>query len=219
MRNNREPRSALLLGAAVMGMAAALVLGLAAPALAHNYRISSTPEPGATLTSLPSTFDITTNGLLLDIDGDGTGFALEVRDAGGGYYGDGCIVVTGASMTTAAQLGEAGIYTVTWQAISTDGHTISDEYKFTWQPPQGLAASTPSPAAPDCNGAHPVNAEPQKKDSLGTADDTSQATNSGSVSSGPLETVLWIGGAGLALALAVILTLVFTTKRREQAKD
>jgi methionine-rich copper-binding protein CopC len=128
------------------------VLGAAAPAQAHNYLVSSTPAAGQTLTELPERFEVTTNGPLLTLGGSTGGFALQVKDAEGRFYGDGCVTVEGPTMSTAAALGAAGTYTVIWQVVSSDGHTVSDEFTFDWAPAAGQTASTGSATVPDCNG-------------------------------------------------------------------
>jgi methionine-rich copper-binding protein CopC len=74
-------------GAAVL-VALSAALGIAGPASAHNYLLSSTPTANGTLTTLPSQFSVVTSGLLLNINRNGTGFALQVRDAAGLYYAD-----------------------------------------------------------------------------------------------------------------------------------
>ncbi|MET4783107.1 copper resistance CopC family protein [Glaciihabitans sp. UYNi722] len=182
------------------------VLGLAAPAQAHNYLVSSTPAAGETLTELPAEFSVTTNDLLLKIGNDGSGFALQVQDAKGLYYGDGCIAVDGPGITTDAALGAPGKYTVTWQVISTDGHTVSNEFNFTWQPSSADAkVSTGSKAAPDCNGTLSPNASPQP-------DATGQKP---AVSDNSLGTALWIGGAVVAVGIAVVVTLLLTSRRKK----
>lgn len=190
---------------AVLG-ASVPVLGQAAPAQAHNYLISSVPRAGETLTALPKNFEITTNGILLDIDGNGTGFGLQVTDAAGAYYGDGCVTVAGPLLSTVASLGAAGPYTVTWQAISTDGHTVSDDFAFTWQPPTGFTPSVGSTTVPDCNGTASVNTKPAPQ---------SGTTGAATVDADVLSTVLWIGGALLAVAAAVIATLLLVGRRKK----
>ena len=204
-RRSRLPLVILVALAAALG-ATVPVLGQAAPAQAHNYLVSSTPKAGETLTALPKDFEVTTNDVLLNIDGNGTGFGLQVTDSAGKYYGDGCVAVVGMVMSTAAALGAAGSYTVTWQAVSTDGHTVSDSYGFTWQPPAGFAPSAGSTKAPDCNGTASINTTPAPD---------SGTTGAQTVGTGMLSTVLWIGGAFLAVAAAVILTLVVTGRRKK----
>lgn len=181
-------------------------LGIAASAQAHNYLVSSTPKAGETLTALPPSFVITTNDILLNIDGKGAGFAIEVTDAAGKYYGDGCVTIDGPAMSMKSALGAEGKYTVTWQAVSTDGHTVSDTYDFSWQPPSSFTPADGSTTAPDCNGT----LSPQAKTSAEQGSSTSRAADSGA-----LGTVLWIGGAFLAVALAVILTLFFSLRRKK----
>jgi methionine-rich copper-binding protein CopC len=202
---SRLPLLMLVALAAALGTAVPLA-GTAAPAQAHNNLVSSTPKEDETLTTLPKDFTITTNGILLNMDGKAAGFGLQVTDSAGKYYGDGCIAVEGMAMSTAAALGAAGAYTVTWQAISTDGHTVSDSFGFTWQPPTGFAASSGSSQVPDCNGASSVDTKPAPDPGTSGAQ---------SVDPGTLSTVLWIGGAFLALASAVILTLIVTGRRKK----
>ena len=201
----RLPLVILVTLAAAVG-ATVPVWGAAAPAQAHNYLMSSTPREGETLTTLPKDFVITTNGALLDIGGNGAGFGLQVTDSSGKYFGDGCVTVEGSAVSTAAALGAAGAYTVTWQAVSTDGHTISDSYGFTWQPPAGFSPSAGGTKVPDCNGTAAVNERPTPE---------SGTTGAQTVGTATLSTVLWIGGAFLAVAAAVILVLVFTGRRKK----
>jgi len=203
-RRLRVPLVIVVALVAALG-ATAPILVAASPAQAHNYLVSSVPSAGETLRALPKVFEVTTNGILLNIDGNGSGFGLQVTDAAGAYYGDGCVAVEGSTLSTAASLGAAGAYTVTWQAISTDGHTVSDSFAFTWQPPAGFTPAVGSTKVPNCNGTASVNESP-------TPDQGT--TGAQTVDTGTLSTVLWIGGAFLAVAAAVILTLVLTGRRK-----
>lgn len=177
------------------------VLGIASPAQAHNYLVSSTPSAGETLTELPEQFEITTNGPLLTVDGSTGGFALEVRDAAGRYYSDGCVTVEGPSMTETAALGAAGTYTVLWQVVSADGHSVSGQYDFTWAPAAGQPLSAGSPTPPDCNGTNSVPAP-----AASTAPETPRAN-------ARLRDVLWIGGAIGAILVAALVTLLVLGRR------
>src|SRR5690554_6168947 len=102
----------IALGATLL-VAGACVFGVSATASAHNFVVSTTPEEGATLTTLPDRFDITTNDALLDVTGNANAFVFDVQDADGLYYGDGCVTVDGGAMVTDAALGIAGEYTIT----------------------------------------------------------------------------------------------------------
>jgi methionine-rich copper-binding protein CopC len=197
-------RRAIVIGIGVLAVLGS-VFALAGPAEAHNYLVSSTPTVGSTLTALPRDFSVTTNGVLLNINEDGSGFALQIRDAKGLYYGDGCVKVDGPGISMAAAIGAPGKYTVTWQVISTDGHTVSNTYPFTWAPTGAVKESVGQKAAPDCDGKYHLNQSGLPPANSGTG---TQA-----VSDGTLETVLWIGGAVLAVAIAVIVTLVLVRRR------
>ncbi len=185
-------------GGLVVVAALGLVLGAAAPASAHNYLVSSTPAENETLTELPEEFAITTNDALLDLSGTGSGFALQVIDAEGLYYGDGCVEVEGASVYTPAAIGGPGEYTLAWQVVSADGHTISDEFTFEWA---GEATAEGTTSAPTCGeAAVSESAAPEADASAGAQDET-------------LSTILWIGGAILLVAAAIVVTLVILGRR------
>ncbi len=187
---------------AVIALTAAAVLGVAGPASAHNQVIATTPAAGATLTALPAEFSITTNLPMLDINGTGNGFALQIRSAAGKYYGDGCLTIVDATMSEKAAIGPAGDYTVLWQLVSQDGHTVSGSYPFSWDPPAGFTPSRSYSAPQECG-------------KVGTASTAAPGDPDAERSStAPLGDVLWIGGALAAVAIAVIVALVVLTRRR-----
>jgi methionine-rich copper-binding protein CopC len=176
-------------------------VGAATPAQAHNYVVSSTPEAGSVITVLPEQFTVTTNDVLLDFGGENTGSsgALEVQGPDGLYYGDGCVTVSGASISTPAALGPAGDYTVNWRVVSTDGHPVSNKFVFTWQPDAGQPVSEGSAAEPVCATAS------------GATDDATDEGGSATAESADDEFVsvlVWSGGALLAVILAVGGTLL-----------
>ncbi|MEO6532498.1 MAG: copper resistance CopC family protein [Pseudolysinimonas sp.] len=180
------------------------VLALDGPAYAHNQIVSSTPSPNETLTALPGQFEIDTNNPLLDIGGTGRGFAFEIQDAAGRFYETGCVSIVDDSMFTAARLGPAGAYSITYQLVSADGHTVSGRIPFTWAPADAAVVSKGVATPPGCNGAK----GPAKPDASGNGSDGSRD------STVPLADILWIGGIIIAVALAVIVTLLLVTRRR-----
>jgi methionine-rich copper-binding protein CopC len=183
---------------------AASVLGIAAPASAHNFLVSSNPAAGQTLTKLPSKFIITTNEGLLDLSGHGAGFAFDVEDAQHRFYGDGCVTVTGPSMSIAPVIGAAGKYTVIWQIVSADGHIVSNHYTFTWAPSGTFTPAAGASHPQDCGGKSGGTAPPDPN--LGQ-DATKQPTAN-------LGLVLGIGGG--VVGLGVILTLVLLLAGRKK---
>ena len=194
--------------AATLAIAGGAVLGLAGPASAHNYMIASTPKVDGTLTELPKAFEITTNDKLLDIGGSDSGFAYRIVGPDGRYYEDGCLAVDGPSMTTKAALGDSGKYTVEWQIISADGHTVSDEYTFTWDAPAGFTPAAGTTKPPVC--------------ATDTADDgatsATTGTASGSTDSASSD-ALWIGAGGVVLVGVVVAVLLLLRRKPAPAAD
>jgi methionine-rich copper-binding protein CopC len=183
-------------------LALAGALAFASPAQAHNYLVSSTPAVGSTITTLPKTIEVTTNDTLLDLAGNGSGFDVLVRDSAGKFYGDGCITISGRSVSTGAALGKPGKYTVTWQVISTDTHPVSATYEFTWKPTDASQETTGSAAAPDCHGTR-TEATPAPV-----------TASSGTSAAGTDTTVYWVGGIVLLLILAAGVTLVVARPKK-----
>lgn len=189
------PRTTML-GAAI-GAGLILALALPAAANAHDDLVDSTPGANATIDELPEVFSVTVNEPLLDLDGEASGFAIEVTDATGRYYGDGCLTVEGATLSTGAALGEAGDYTLTWQLVSEDGHTVSGSFGFTWT---GEATAAGSATPPDCGGT--AVREPASSATPAPREDAR------------LGEVLWIGGALLAVLIAGLMTVLMLSRRR-----
>ncbi|HEU0206433.1 MAG TPA: copper resistance CopC family protein [Pseudolysinimonas sp.] len=185
------------------------VVAVGGPAMAHNQIVSSTPRPNETLTALPARFEIETNEALLDIGGTGRGFAFEIEDAAGKYYETGCVSIVDNSMFTEARLGAAGAYTVIYQLVSSDGHTVSGRIPFTWAP-SGTAAVTRGVAAPP--GCHGAAGPAAPSSGNGGSESVRDATV-------PLADILWVGGIIVAVALAVVITLVLVTRRRTGDED
>lgn len=130
-------------------LAGAAVLGAAAPAQAHSFIVGSTPAEGETLTALPEAFSVTANETLLDLGGQGA-FQLQIRDAAGSYYGDGCVDIVDATMSAVPAIGGSGDYWMLYQVVSADGHPVSGEIAFHWEAPVGFSPDPAHPAAPVC---------------------------------------------------------------------
>lgn len=204
-------RQHMLTALGTVAVALGLVLGAAAPATAHNYVVSSTPAEGETLTEVPEAFVITTNDILLDLSGEASGFGMLISDSNGFYYGDGCVTVDGRSMSTPAALGAAGEYTLTFQLISADGHTLSDAIAFRYDPIDAVTVQGGLQSPPACPGREGTDTAPP---AMGDGD------------AGAIEIVdesamvLTIVGAGLgALAvLGVVIAIVVVSRSRRAAR-
>lgn len=179
-------RTTLVAASVFTGLA--LVVLPAVAANAHNYAVSTVPAAGSTLAQLPAEFIITTNEDLLDLGGASKGFAIEIMDAAGKFYGNGCVSVHGASMATAAAVGTPGPYTVIWQGVSIDGHIASAKITFTWQPSAQTTPSVGSATPPVCGKVNPeatTASAPATPAASTTA--TGPAVVDPSVSTGPLD--------------------------------
>jgi methionine-rich copper-binding protein CopC len=187
----RHTTNAAIAATFVTVLVAGSVLGLAAPAQAHNYLVASNPTAGSTLTELPAQFSVTTNDTLPNLAGNGSGFGLEIIDSSGLYYGDGCVTVKGPAIYSDAAIGAPGTYRLVWQVISTDGHPVSNEFTFQWAPTGDFTASVGSKTPGDCNGLY-------SRSGAG-------ATSAPQVNSTPIALidVIWIGGTVLAVGIAI----------------
>ncbi|ANJ28004.1 copper resistance CopC family protein [Agromyces aureus] len=197
-----------VLGAALLVAASALLVTVpAVSASAHNSVISTTPADGAVVTEQPGTVSLTTNDALLDL---GTGAALLVQGPDDRYYGDGCATIDGATASSAVDLGEAGTYTVLWQVVSTDGHPISGEWTFEWQPAEGAVLATGTDA-PACGGDATGSGKP---DPSATGDASDQAEDGGAdaAASGSTD-LLWLGAGVVVVLVAGVATWLFVRRR------
>lgn len=196
--SRRVARTLAFAAAGVFTLLAALTV--AAPAFAHNYYVSSTPGVDEVLTTLPDQFTVTTNDNLLDLEGSVGGFLMKVTGPDGLYYGDGCVTVNGPSVSMPAALGPAGDYTLDWQVVSADGHTVSGTIPFQWQPSDGGdSASAGSSTVPNCGSDTTV------------APDVS----AGSAGDDVTTDILWIGGAIGVVAVVVIATLLLIRPKKK----
>ena len=232
----RTPRLLGVLAIAGLGAATgALALAPAGPASAHDYVVSSTPAAGSTVDSPPTAASITFNDVILDLSGTGSSNVLEVTDAAGLHYEDGCSTTSGPTLTAGVALGAPGDYTMTYQAVSADGHTVSDAVPFTYAPAAGAAEGVGSPTRPSCDSAGGAGGDsgattgdetdaaspsassaPQVTTMATPSDDVAAPTatepGSGSVNTG---LVIGIAVAIVVLAVAGVAVAIVTGRRRD----
>jgi methionine-rich copper-binding protein CopC len=140
-------------GAAVVALISLVAVFLSwsvTSAIGHNVVVSTTPEAGSTVSDSPIDIRIVTNDQLLDLGGTGSGFAIVVRDAEGLYYGNGCVAIGDTEMSATAALGNSGDYTVTFQFVSADGHSLSDSFDFSFDPLSTHVPTAGFEQAPQC---------------------------------------------------------------------
>ncbi|WP_051223095.1 copper resistance CopC family protein [Agrococcus lahaulensis] len=139
--------------AALAALAAVILLP------AHAAMIGSTPSDGDTVTEQPGTFSVVMNEEILSLEGADSANRLQLTDAQGLFYGDGCVVVEGDTISLEAELGEAGDYSLAYQVVSADGHPVDGTVSFAFEPAEGEAGAAGSETAPIC-GAAPAASEP-----------------------------------------------------------
>ncbi|KAA9166762.1 copper resistance protein CopC [Amycolatopsis acidicola] len=106
----------------------AAMLGMAAPASAHNVLISTDPGKGASLDTGPAkitlTFDAPVQG--------GNINQISVVGPGNTQWAEGSVEISSNVISAGVRpLGPAGTYTVGYRILSADGHPVSGEYTFT----------------------------------------------------------------------------------------
>ncbi len=213
---------------ALAAAAASLVL----PLPAHASIVDTNPQDGATITTLPEAFTVTANEDVLAVEGS-TSNVILITDQDGLYYGDGCTVASGPTLSTAATLGEAGVYTMRYGLVSADGHPIEGVATFAWEPGDDAAAVTGMASAPTCGATSPSatpTAEPTTEPTAEPTDSaepttTSQPPSSSTAPSAPasgapedgddeggLPPLAYVG-IGIALLAGVAGVLVATYRR------
>ena len=198
-----------LLAALAGGLLAALVAGVlalapATSASAHDYLVGSTPKAGSVQTQPLDRVALTFNDLILDLKGDGSGALMQVTGPDARHYETGCPTVLDRMLSVPVSLGAGGKYVVTWQIVSADGHTVSSSIEFTYRPPAGTVASAGNAVGPPCGQG---TAAPGASTGSGTA-------GGSTAQSSDLGIVLGIAIGIVVLALAGVLIVVLTARRR-----
>ena len=215
-------RTRLLAGVAGIAAAAALVLAPASVAAAHDYVVGSDPAADSTVTTPPESVTVTFNDRVLDLSGDGSTNLLTVTGPGTGtrHFETGCATVADTKVSAPVALGPAGSYTVTYQVVSADGHTVSSSYAFTYQPPPGTEAAQGTEASP-CGATSTPTAAPTEAAGGSGGGSTAPATATASTpqptaASSGTDLGLVIGIAiGIVLLAVVGVVIVLLTARRK----
>lgn len=140
-----------------------------APAQAHSVLLGTDPEDGAQLAGAPETVSLTFNE---DITELGTEVVITTEDGEDVTRGETQIngPVVSQDLT---EVRPAGAYTVTWRAVSADGHPISGTFAFT--------AAEDVGAAPDQAETDPATEETPEDDPGPAASEDDQEPDTGDV--------------------------------------
>ena len=102
-------------------------------ASAHARVIFTSPKAGSTITKWPQQLFITFNEPILKIGGAVVDWAY-VKDAKGVRFDSDNPAVKGSILSVGLkEKARSGKYTVTYRAVSDDGHPISDSFTFTYR--------------------------------------------------------------------------------------
>ena len=127
---------------------AALLVGSATAAQAHNILIGTSPSGGSTAKVVPAQVMLTFNEPALAL---GT---VIIVTGPAGQEQSGAAVLVNNTVTEHLRPGSpAGPYTVLWRVTSADGHPVSGKFSFTatspspGRRPSATPATTPAPAS------------------------------------------------------------------------
>jgi copper resistance protein C len=195
-------------------LAVTVLVSLSTPAFAHNVVEELTPAPGAVVSQSPLAISVSTDAMLLDLGGDAAGFGIVIRDASGLYYGDGCVIVSERTMSARADLGEAGTYSIVYQFVSADGHSLSETYDVTFSPTgyHTPAAGFDTPA--QCGVPSDQSAEPAETGMEAVAISGEAETPA---SSEPARDPLLIIGFLSLVSVAVVVWIVWRVRQKRDS--
>lgn len=124
-------RKAPWFAGAIIALAALAAISAPAPAaIAHDNLLEASPAADETVTELDEIV-LTFSGELVDFSQ--ASFA-QIQGPDGLFYESTCSTIDRNILSTAVELGEPGVYSVVWNAVSSDGHPISEGYEFTYAP-------------------------------------------------------------------------------------
>lgn len=190
-RHRRSTRLLVRLFRAVVAvvLAAAIGVGLAVPASAHDVLTGSNPADGSTVSTAPSTITLT-----FDQPAQNYQPVLTVTGPNGNRFSSGAPTVAGDVVSIPVTgAGPAGKYTAAWRIVSADGHPVSGEISYTLAA-QAAGTDTGS-AAPAGEGGNP---------------------NAASSGTSGLGVWLWIG---IGVAVLLVIGAVVVILRRPTEED
>lgn len=198
------------LRAVVLAVIGAVALLFVAPnsAIAHDEFVSSFPEAGSTIGTSPTEITLSFSGELLTEPGSAV---MEVLAPGGENIAVDAPDINGQTATQHLSPDPvAGLFTVRWKVVSSDGHPISGEYAYTVEP------ITMEPVPGSTATAEPTS-EPSRTSS-GTAEAGGRGRPSGGGELLPVMAVV-VGVGVVGGSLIVVLMMGRERRRRDKAAE
>lgn len=139
-----QRRSLTALAIAAIALAGVTMIGVT-PAAAHDQLVSSSPAENEHLAVAPSEVTLTFSDDVLAFEGMGA--VVRISDSEGGTWQEGDAVTDGTVVTSAVDSAMPdGAFTLAWQVVSADGHTISGVIPFTVGDVEAAPVSSPTAA-------------------------------------------------------------------------
>ena len=185
---------------------AAALLGVSAPASAHDAAESSSPAQGATVASPPEKVSVTFNKNPL-----GIGAQFSVKDSSGAEWADGAVDIVDNVASQKLKAGApAGTYTVAWRVVSSDSHPIEGTFGFTAS--AGAAGASPAEVSPSAASPGSSTTAAAAVPTMGTPQPGATATPLPAVDAS--EPFPWSLVAFAAVALGLLVAIGILAKRR-----
>jgi copper resistance protein C len=143
---------------ATLAVLAVVASGLIAtmPAAAHDAVIDQSPARGETLAAGVIEIRLTFNNQLLAVSGASASEIIVVGPLGQSerLQNNSCAFLSesGRELSTRVDLDQPGVYAVSWRAVSSDGHPISQSFRFSVLNETGHVSSGLVPGT-DCASA------------------------------------------------------------------
>lgn len=203
------------LGAAFAGLALAAVatIGTALPASAHDQLISTTPENGSTVTTVPDVITFEFSGEILP-----EGFAATITEESDTStpptdWTAGAPQVDGFTLTVPVKPDiPSGTYVAAVRVVSSDSHPIQESFTFTLDLP---ADATPTDAPTPSASAEPTADATAEPTTEPTAEPTSAPDATAAPEAEAQSPLPWVIGGGIAAAVIVALVAILRSQRKK----
>lgn len=200
-RGRLDRRAGARLTRALLALVAMLfVLVPGAPAWAHNALAEASPAKKATVKKAPAEVKLR---FLQKLDPEQT--VITLTDTTKRKVATSEPEVDGSTgvITIEEELAD-GVYTVAYQVVSTDGHTVKGSYDFTVDGP--AASASPSPASSPSPSAVAGTTPETATTLVGAPEDSAESSGSGSTVIGII--------AGIVVVIAAVAGFLFLRRRR-----
>lgn len=177
---------------------AALVLLPATAASAHDSLVESSPAADSTITDELTEVTLTFS----DVPLPGAPAVIQVTDAAGASITTGEFTATDRSLSVPVEPAAVGPISVVYQVVSSDAHTISGDFTFTYSGPVATPSPSPSPSASE--PATSATPEPSPSDSAAVTVPADTASGTSASAGAFLPLIIAVLGAVVIAVVAAV---------------